>query len=133
MESLLRAGANETITDGEGRKGADMIVEEIGEEDRLIEDIQRARKMLALAPADRAWRHRGYLVWCRAYSDKLLASRVVSSTRHSGTAGAEASGSHATVEGSSVGEIDGGDWAVVMVNLLRLREENIFRMIVGYL
>lgn len=39
----------------------------IEEQDSLAEDVERVRKLLSNAPADRAWRPRGSLVLCRAY------------------------------------------------------------------
>ena len=35
------------------------------------EDVGRVRELLVNAPADRAWRRRGYLVLCRARPDRL--------------------------------------------------------------
>ena len=62
MDSLLRAGADETIVDDEGRTVAEVIGRGSEEEDSLPQDAELVLELLANAPADRAWRRRGYLV-----------------------------------------------------------------------
>ena len=141
VDALLRAGADETIIIDGGLKAADVIgaaVEE--EEDRLAEDVERVRELLANAPADRAWRRRGYLVLCRAHPDRVQHQGQVSSgIHHSDTARrtrtraklarpAETAG-----DSSSVDECTGVDWVDVVSKVLVVQEEGIFRTIVGYL
>ena len=60
-------------------------------------------------------------------------NQVISGTHHTDTPRAEASGCHATVQGSNVDRSTSGDWAVMVMKVLRLQEEGIFRTIVGYL
>ena len=83
VDALLRAGADETIADMFGNKAADMIGKDVEEADRLAEDVERVRELLANAPADRAWRRRGYLVLCRAHPDRVQQhSQASSDTTH---------------------------------------------------
>lgn len=107
------------------------------------------RGLLANAPADRAWRRRGYLVLCRVHPERLQQKQVISGTRHTNAPAtdrsldtgyctvlrtpAEASDCHETaVGGSNVDELDGG-WAAAVTKVSRLPEEGEFRTIVGYL
>ena len=55
----------------------DMIGLAVEEEDHLVEDVERVRELLANAPADRAWRRRGYLVLCRAHPDRVQQNQVM--------------------------------------------------------
>ncbi|CAM9317580.1 unnamed protein product [Scytosiphon promiscuus] len=66
VDLLLRRGANEKAITIDGRTVAGMVGSRVEEPDRVVEEIERARKLLANAPADRAWRRRGFLVMCRA-------------------------------------------------------------------
>ena len=139
---LLRSGADETIVDRDGKAAADVVAEDVDEEVRMAEDVERVRKLLANAPADRAWRRRGYLVMCRAHPDRVHQAQD-SSSGHIGTGRRTRSGSklaktdkncsYASVEESTENEQSGGEWAVVVANVLGLQEAGIFRKIVGYL
>ncbi|CAN0270590.1 unnamed protein product [Ectocarpus sp. 12 AP-2014] len=68
MDLLLRWGADETVVDRDGNRPIDVIgtttraQEESGHQRGEHESL---RKLLANAPADRAWRRRGILVLCR--------------------------------------------------------------------
>lgn len=103
---LLRWGADETITDRYGETAMDLIYS--GE--------SPLRRLFANAPAGRAWRRRGMLVMCRAYSDRARSSvgkgrvdRAPSEQKvKTGVAGAcrnEGSGELARVVGLEVGAI----------------------------
>lgn len=140
VESLLRAGADETMADDQGNKATDVIgaadVEEEGS--TVVDDVERVRELLANAPADRAWRRRGYLLLCRAHSDRVQLGQAIDITTRADTR--RRTRSHAKLvrtEGiagdSTVDDGSGGDWAVVMSKVLWLQEEGIFQMIVGYL
>ena len=145
VDILLRSGADETIVDDQGNTAADAVGEGIEEEDADFEDveeIERVHTLLANAPADRAWRRRGYLVLCRAHPDRIQ-QRLGSSSELAGTGRrtrggdrlktTEARGCSDIVGGSAMGEGAGGGWADVMANVLGLQEEGIFRTIAGYL
>lgn len=73
VEFLLNAGADETIPDDEGRVAADIVAWATDDIDALylLEDIDLVHHLLKNAPADRAWRRRGYLVLCRAHPDRV--------------------------------------------------------------
>ena len=138
VNALLRAGADETIVDSQGNKAADLIGEDI-EEDHLVEDVERVLELLANAPADRAWRRRGYLVLCRAHPGRVQQNRMaISDTDHTDTARrirSRLKQARAATKGdrSSVDDRTGVDWGAVMVKVLSLQEEGVFRTIVGYL
>ena len=67
VDLLLRHGADEKVIDIEGKSPADLIGSMVDEQDRMAEGVARVRKLLANAPADRAWRRRCFLVLCRAH------------------------------------------------------------------
>lgn len=138
VDSLLRAGADETIVTSHGNTTAGEIKAFFGEN----EEAKRLLELLVNAPADRAWRRRGYLVLCRAQPDRVQQSQVVS-THDFDTArrildcaemaSEDKSGCCETVGGTNVDETDSGVWAVVLAKVLLLQEEGLFRTIVGYL
>ena len=66
VDLLLRSGADENGLNSEGQRAVDRVGSAIIEEFRVAEDVARVHKLLANAPADRAWRRRGLLVLCRA-------------------------------------------------------------------
>ena len=131
-EFLLRAGADETIFDDEGRRASDMIDDSIDEQGGSVEEKERVRKLLANAPADRAWRRRGYVVMCRAHPARLQNNQAPG-TPNSDTARADTSDCQETAGGGRMGEIEDGDWTAVVSKVLWLQEEGVFRTIVGYL
>ena len=139
VDALLRAGADETIVDSHGFKASDLVGLEVAEEERLAEDFERVSELLANAPADRAWRRRGYLVLCRAHPHRVQHhSQASSDTDHSGTARrtrsrAKLARAGGVAGGSRVDEPTGVDWRVAVAKVLLLHEEGVFRTIVGYL
>ncbi|CAB1117378.1 unnamed protein product [Ectocarpus sp. CCAP 1310/34] len=138
VNSLLRAGADETIANVQGNKAVDMIGEDVEEEDRLTEDVERVRELLANAPADRAWRRRGYLIMCRAQPDRVPERRMTSGTHYTNVARrtrsrAKMARARGIAGESTVDESTGGNWAVVVSKVISLQEEGIFRTIVEYL
>ena len=84
VEILLRAGADESIADDDEETALDVAGEYVDEEDRVAEDYDRVRSLLMNAPAERAWRRRGYMVLCRARPDRLKPPQDNSQT-HAGT------------------------------------------------
>lgn len=71
VAALLRWGADETIENYDGHKPEDVLgAGAEGNEDHVEEEMERVQKLLLHAPADRAWRRRGYLVLCRAHPDR---------------------------------------------------------------
>lgn len=141
VDVLLRWGADETIVNKDGKSPADIIGILTKEEgDRLAHDIERVQKLLANAPADRAWRRRGYLALCRAHPDRLQVREGGEkydglATRACSRAKLVAEETSTTGKGSGRSTLDAvhrGSWTVV-ARVLRLEEEGIFRSIVGYL
>ncbi|CAM9536825.1 unnamed protein product [Ectocarpus sp. 12 AP-2014] len=61
---LLRGGADETVEDEDGNSPA-QVIGTMSESLERAEDIALIREMLRRAPADRAWRRRGWLVMLR--------------------------------------------------------------------
>ena len=135
VDSLLRAGADETIVGGYRRTAEAMVGTYVAPQDRLAEDVWRVRKLLASSPADRVWHRRGYLVLCRAFPDRLQVNQVIISTRTAGMTNSCAKPARAAgfAGDGTVGESTGGSWAVVLAKVLGLQEEDIFRTIVRHL
>eukprot|EP00752_Nemacystus_decipiens_P010506 g9357.t1 len=149
VDLLLRSGADETLVDDDGNTAGDLANKELSEvtvdedEDEESDDtdhesaVERVRELLANAPADKAWRRRGYWALCRTHpgrlEEKLLTpqkTRVFDRTRRVTRSSVRAS--------RVVGEIDlksdsSSSWAGAAVWVLGLGEDAIFRTIVGYL
>lgn len=144
VDSLLRSGADETILNDGGDSVADMLEKSV-EEPSMAKEIELVRELLANAPAERAWKRRGYLVLCRAHADRMRQIQDVRSahagmvlTADGGAASGrveeeEADGCTGPEETSTVDGRGGGDLAVVVAMVLGLEEEDVFRKIVGYL
>ena len=141
VDLLLRSGADETLADREGNTAED-IISSCGYNPKCSQmniHLEYIRLLLKSAPADRAWRRRGYLALCRAYPDRV---RQVQKSSRSCTSMMQETCSFAGTDINScndaVGDItadkrvDGG-WVSVMARVLGLHEEDIFRAIVGYL
>ena len=140
VNSLLRSGADEAILDYGDQAAADVVAQEVEGQHQQIELVERVRQLLANAPADRAWRRRGYLVLCRAHPDRVKLLRAISSvpraqrTRDRAILGSTAAGGCNGETGDTTvdGQI-GGDWTGLVARMLVLQEEGVFRTIVGYL
>ena len=139
--SLLRAGADETILNDEGKAAADVVGIRTEDVLRMAEDVDHVRKLLTNAPADRAWRRRGYLVLCRAHPGRVQQTQDITSAQADMARGTrsrakkgktEASDCRGDEEAGPVDERGIGDWAVVLAKVLGLQEEGIFRTIVGH-
>lgn len=142
VDVLLRWGADEAIVNKSGLTPADAIGKDVAAQERLTSDVEHVRKLLATAPADRAWRRRGYLTMCRAHTDKLLLKPARRATDADVMPRTRSRARVARIEenstcGPSGGSITtggaGGEWVEVVVKVLRFEEEGIFRTIVGYL
>ena len=141
VDALLRSGADETIVNDHGKTAADLVPRYIPEGHRRAEGVERVRKLLANAPADRVWRRRGYLVVCRAYPDRLQQAPTSSSgdtgkgrLAHSGAKLVRTGAFDCSVKaaGRAVDERVSDEWANVVARVLGLQEEDVFRTIVGY-
>ncbi|CAM9674730.1 unnamed protein product [Scytosiphon promiscuus] len=158
VDLLLRSGADETVADFEGDTAADLVEYYVVEQEDVLddepvavdEDVGRVGALLASAPADRAWRRRGFLVMCRAFPDRVQLTRQdgggVSSTCGIGCSGCRAcsrlrSGGAALVASRTRRRVKlaklaqaEADWIDVANMLLTgWGEEALFRAIVGYL
>lgn len=72
VATLLRWGADETMKDNNYHKPEDVLgLGTEGDDDGVKQEIERVKILLLHAPADRAWRRRGYLVLCRAHPDRI--------------------------------------------------------------
>lgn len=67
VELLLEHGADETVTTVDGSTVADLIGVFVEARNSLAEEVECVRKLLAKAPAERAWRRRGFLIMCRVH------------------------------------------------------------------
>ena len=141
VDLLLRWGADETVGNEGGETPTDVIGEGVAEQDRLAHDFERVQKLLANAPADRAWRRRGYMVLCRAHLDRLQMTEggeeydgLTGRTRsRAELAAAKTSTFGEGGGGGTSGAIHRGSWTAVLARVLRFEEDGIFRSVVGFL
>lgn len=162
VDLLLRKGADETIVDHLGLTPMDVVEGKILACEALVDDsddfhfrhrldhVSAVRDILTSAPADRAWRRRGFLVLCRAQPDKMVLkhdrSRVpcgrVPTTRSRvqrakpqtrGAGSGVGCGGGGGAGGNSHDACIGDKWPHVVTKVLKLEEEFLFRMIVEYL
>ena len=137
VDLLLRRGADEKALTNGGETAADLIGSQVEEHDSLAEDVDRVRKLLANAPADRAWRRRGFLVLCRAFypGGRVQLGHGISNNADSGVSKKSRSGDEPT--GPAAG------WAGVArmlmgvgddpISLMGNGADIIFEAIVGFL
>ncbi|CAM9343622.1 unnamed protein product [Ectocarpus fasciculatus] len=103
VSELLRGGADETVEDEDGNSPA-QVIGTMSESLERAEDVALIREMLRRAPADRAWRRRGWLVMLRN-RDCVAAGLLAASARPTPTAVTTRS---AARRGTRVWGIDGG-------------------------
>lgn len=142
VDLLLRSGADETLEDKDYLRPADLSRSHFANAYKA-QYIGRVNELLKNAPADRAWRRRGYLVLCRAHPDRMQQRQGINGIPHEGAADMTQNGSKAARRGESgVNEKTGGrtveerndaHWATVVARVLGLKEEGIFRYVLGYL
>ena len=117
--NLLWCGADETLTDDEGRTPSQLIKE--------ATTTRQLQKLLANAPADRAWRRRGVLVMCRAFLEK---TSTKGGKGRAGKAKARRGRGRGRGGGSAGGGRGRGD---VLTRVVELEDDEVFQTIVGYL
>lgn len=105
VDLLLRREADEAATDNIGQAPADVVGNSCSDVQEAG-GVERVRTLLANAPAARAWHRRGLLVAARARPQMV---RLAPSTRSR------------------------REWMDLMGRVQGLREEGVFRTIVGYL
>ena len=118
---LLRWGADETLTDNDGRTPKQLI--------KRAGTTKRLQKVLANAPADRAWRRRGMLVMCRAFPDKVQkkGSKGRAGKAKAGRGRGRGRGRGGSSAGRGRGKVD------VLTRVVELEDDEIFRAIIGFL
>lgn len=160
VDLLLRWGADETAKNARRQTAAEVAMLDIHDYTCREGEIDRVQRLLANAPASRAWRRRGFLVLCRSLPDRALRLAPESSNQafagmawsdptvkgdHQGSpneptgagygdgGGSECGGGSSGSSGSG-GKGMGGDvdCGVVVARVLELREEGIFRNIVMF-
>ncbi|CAN0386547.1 unnamed protein product [Ectocarpus sp. 8 AP-2014] len=154
VEFLLRWGADEKLTDVDGETPADTIgsfngIEETppdvtdapeenrGNDEEIEADQQRIRQKLARAPADRSWRRRGWLVLSRSCPTKVQISNKSSSSSSSSD---DLSAEVVSVSCKGLGGDDKEtedqrtvNWRDLVVRLVGLETDVLFRLVVGFL
>eukprot|EP00903_Cladosiphon_okamuranus_P012808 g11970.t1 len=126
VDLLLKQGADEEITNDMGQTPSDVVGSGVQEQNER-EDVDRVRTLLANAPADRAWRRRGFLVMCRAHypGDRVQLAQGDSHI-HASVAHSKAEASEAEIE-----------WVGVASMLMGVEvggaADLVFGTIVGYL
>lgn len=124
-ELLLRRGADETITSDDGYTPIELI-------DSNADPTGRLKRLLAKARGDRAWRRRGTLVLCRAYTERRLGDVGNRRTGTISCKGRRIETSVAYVGGAGAAGL-GNKWAGVVVRAVEVDAEAVFRAIVGFL
>lgn len=161
---LLTCGSDETAVNPDGRTAAGIVGHHIEYAACPLkkEDVDRVRELLANAPADRAWRRRGFLVLCKARflransrsgsssiissSESSNSSQVLHDNHVSGCSSDSWLGERERREEQGEGLLGGGmakdqvekvapevSFRIAVVRMLELSEEGLFRNIVGFL
>lgn len=143
---LLRWGADETATNDRGCTPEDTLGPTRMDNSHCSPDeVDRTRRLLARAPADRLWRRRGWLVVLRSRADR--ATRSTSNGRGSGGGIIVTSAGGADVrqedqgfkmprkepDRSEGGFADAGDLSTLVEMLVDLNPEAVFRAVLGFL
>ncbi|CAN0153028.1 unnamed protein product [Ectocarpus fasciculatus] len=116
---LLRWGADETATDNDGDTPADLVKSGAGPNERL-------QRLLANAPADRAWRRRGMVVMLRAHGvEAANAAPADRACRRRGTLEA------VRTQGEDAANMTTTD--SVLRRMVGLEDETLFQAIVRFL
>ena len=152
VDALLRWGADETALNNDGKSPADLLDSVYKGRKCSQEDIERVRLLLARAPADRAWRRRGWLAMLRsrASRSKPIAgggheegssgasggaegSRKVARSEAAGGVGS-GEGAHATNGvGEEMGAVGDELFGGAVVRLVGLEPEGVFRAVLEFL
>ncbi|CAM9315754.1 unnamed protein product [Ectocarpus fasciculatus] len=157
VDLLLRWGASETAVDKDGNTAAAIFQELAIHRPDATEERDRALVLLARAPADRAWRRRGWVVMLRARSEtkRLAAHRQgATSTSEMRVSGQSSRLDEEGGHGNTVGRPDdsaqdvgatnpaaagggqsmgSGIWSEWVTRLVGLDSFGVFRMVVVYL
>ncbi|CAM9770409.1 unnamed protein product [Scytosiphon promiscuus] len=140
VDLLLRWNADETTLDDYGEKPSDLL-ERVRDDRGCSEDeIERVRVLLARAPADRAWRRRGWLVMLRARGLKAqdFSSNQQGRRKETGRSVARCEGvgdvrEKASNRNGAEGDVESMELVRAVALLTELQPECVFRLIVGFL
>lgn len=145
VEILLRWGANETLPYEDGKTAMDVVVSTHGsardvggsvvrcndkEMEAHSEVQERIRQMLARAPADRAWRRRGWLVLRRSCP---VTRAQLPDERNESICPAKDPGTKNEASGGGTSDGIDVDLAQVVGALVGLEAEVLFRLVVSFL
>ncbi|CAN0437460.1 unnamed protein product [Ectocarpus sp. 12 AP-2014] len=139
VELLLRWGADEKLTNIDGDTSADVIgalqQNDLDDKEREAEN-QRIRRILARAPADRSWRHRGWLVLIRSCPTRVHVANGSSSSNNNN--GNSAKVARVSGEGSSRDDEETENQMMVDLKdlagrLVGLEADGLFRLVVSFL
>ncbi|CBN73837.1 ankyrin repeat protein [Ectocarpus siliculosus] len=156
VDLLLRWGADETAVNNAGQTPVDMLDEHDDENDGTTcseAEFERVRLLLARAPANRAWRHRCWLVMLRSCAKTARANsdatgdadedsndardRKVGKCKGARRENGESAGGgvRSRMNGAGEGGVErrAGGWASVVASVIGLGPEEVFRSIVGFL
>ncbi|CAM9310581.1 unnamed protein product [Ectocarpus sp. 12 AP-2014] len=156
VELLLRWGADETAVDNDGNTPADLLDQYYDENDRTTcseAEIERARLLLARAPANRAWHRRCWIVMLRSCVQTARAApdETSDADENSNDAGdrkgrkcngarrenGESAGGGVCSRMNGAGEVGvegrAGVFASIVASVVGLEPEEVFRSIVGFL
>lgn len=155
VDLLLKWGASETAVDKDGHTPAEIFQRFAIHRPESAEERAGALVLLARAPADRAWRRRGWVVMLRARSEtkRIAAQRGDTSSSKMrvsrrarldeegvhinkvGRAGDSAQDAGATNPAAAGGgqSKGNGTWSESVTRLVGLESCGVFRMVVGYL
>lgn len=143
VDLLLRWGDDETALNEQGRSPADMLheanVDREGHECSQ-DEIERARRLLARAPVDRAWRRRSWLVMLRTRASEAreassgdggIAARDIDCNNAAGNRpeGEDVNGYGGAICSEGAGGVLDGSKAF----LVELGPEGVFRTVVSFL
>eukprot|EP00752_Nemacystus_decipiens_P009727 g8687.t1 len=134
VDLLLRAGADESVANTDGHVPLRAPIQRFIEHGRLepSEATVFVLFLLLRAPADRAWRRRGLLLMCRAFSETVQLEEEGSRDKVAkvcGDADGDSDGRH--VADSPAGLA--GDLTSLVARLFDLPEEGVFRKIICFL
>lgn len=150
VDALLRAGADETMVNAASETPAD-VLERRSEAYEADDCVERIRKLLASAPADRAdraWTRRSFVVMCRAFPGRvrLKDNSPSSSITVSKTTPAKKAAFPIAGEGEPCNRGEGAtnsapkgdtvfarDFSGAMSSLIGLQQAELFRAIVEFL
>ena len=139
VELLLRWGADEKLTDHNGKTAGETLGEwaQYGgideHDDERKADDKRIRRMLARAPADRSWRRRRWLALARSCPAKVQLTKEVKAVISSGGGGGSGGENDADEGGDDTGDQTRTDLELLVGRVVGLRVEGVFRSVVGFL